>query len=185
VLNNILRMITLKSFALGKTLQTTSDGHSGEEIHEVPMMEQFGFTSVPPKGSNGIAFMPDGYSENAVTAFLDSPQYKPSLIEGEASLYDKFGNSVTLKNNMITVTAVNNLTLIVNGACNLTANSVSITAPTTAINGNLTITGSVTANGSCNFGGTGGQQIARVGDSVLVGSSVGVITSGSSNSRTN
>jgi phage gp45-like len=185
VLNNLLRMIKLKSFKLGQELITTSDGHTGEEIHEVLMLEQFGFASVPPKGSEGIALMPDGYTENAVTAFFDAPQYKPTLAEGESALYDKFGNSVTLKDGLITITAVNNLNIVVNGNCNLNADSVAVTAPTTTINGDLVINGSVNASGDCDFGGSSGQAIARVGDTVLVNGYTGVITSGSSNSRSN
>jgi phage gp45-like len=136
LINNIIRMIKLKSFTLGKELSTTSDGHTGEEIHDVLMLEQFGFASVPPKGSEGIALMPDGYAENAVTAFLDSPQYKPNLTEGESALYDKFGNSVTLKNGVIAINAVGNLNIVVSG-------NVTITAPNTTINGNLTVTGTI------------------------------------------
>lgn len=185
MLNNLFRMIKLKSFTLGKELITTSDGHTGEEIHEVLMLEQFGIASVPPKGSQGIAFMPDGYSENSVTAFFDSPDYKPHLIEGESTLYDMFGNSVILKNGLMVITAVNNLNIIVNGSCNLNANSVAITSPVTTINGNLAINGNITATGVCNLGGTGGQGVARVGDTVRVGNVTGVITSGSSNSRSN
>jgi phage gp45-like len=185
VLNNLFRMIKLKSFALGKELITTSDGHTGEEIHEVSMLEQFGFASVPPKGSQGIAFMPNGYSENSVTAFFDAPQYKPTLAEGESTLYDKFGNSVTLKSGLMVITAVNNLNIVVTGSCNLNANSVAITAPTTTVNGNLMVNGSINASGGCDFGGTGGQAIARVGDTVVISGISGVITSGSSNSRSN
>lgn len=185
MLNNLFRMIKLKSFTLGKELITTSDGHTGEEIHEVLMLEQFGIASVPPKGSQGIAFMPDGYSENSVTAFFDAPQYKPTLAEGESTLYDKFGNSVTLKSGLMVITAVNNLNIVVNGNCNLNASSVAITAPTTTVNGNLVVNGSVNASGACDFGGSSGQGIARVGDTVLVNGYTGVITSGSSNSRTN
>lgn len=185
MLNNLFRMIKLKSFTIGKELVTTSDGHTGEEIHEVLMLEQFGFASVPPKGSEGIAFMPDGYSENAVTAFFDSPQHKPTLAEGETALYDKFGNSVTLKDGLMVITAVNNLNIMVNGNCNLNADSVAITAPTTTINGNLSINGSVNASGNCDFGGNSGQPVARVGDTVLVNGYAGVITSGSLNSRSN
>lgn len=185
MLNNLFRMIKLKSFTIGKELVTTSDGHTGEEIHEVLMLEQFGFASVPPKGSDGIAFMPDGYSENAVTAFFDSPQHKPTLAEGESTLYDKFGNSVTLKDGLITITAVNNLNIVVNGNCNLNADSVAITAPVTTVNGNLSINGSVNATGNCDLGGGSGQPIARVGDTVLVNGYTGVITSGSSKSRSN
>lgn len=178
-------MIKLKSVSLGKELITTNDGHTGEEIHEVLMLEQYGFASVPPIGSEGIAFMPDGYSENAVSAFLDSPEYKPALNSGEASLYDKFGNSVTLKDGLLTINAVNNLNIIVNGNCNLNASSVAVTATTTTINGNLSVNGSINASGGCDFGGTGGSAIARVGDSVRIGTQTGTIISGSSNSRSN
>lgn len=178
-------MIKLKSFILGKELVTTSNGHTGEEIHEVLMLEQFGFASVPPKGADGIAFMPDGYSENAVTAFFDAPQYKPTLAEGESTLYDKFGNSVTLKDGLMVITAMNNLNIVVNGDCNLNADSVAITAPITTVNGDLVINGSVNASGDCDFGGSSGQPIARVGDNVLVNGYTGVIISGSSNSRSN
>lgn len=134
--NNLFRMVKLKSLILGKELITTSDGHTGEELHEIPMLEQFGFASVPPKGSDGIAFMPDGYSENGVTAFFDSPQHKPTLTEGESCIYDKFGNKVTLKNGSIVINAVGNLNIVVTG-------NVSITAPMTTINGNLTVTGTI------------------------------------------
>lgn len=178
-------MVKLKSFKLGNELLTTSDGHTGEEIHDVLMLEQFGFASVPPKGADGIAFMPDGYSENAVTGFFDSPQHKPIIAEGESTLYDKFGNSVILKDGLITITAVNNLNIVVNGNCNLNADSVAITAPVTTVNGNLMINGSVNASGDCDFGGSSGQPIARVGDTVLVNGYTGVITSGSSSSRSN
>ena len=185
MLNNLFRKVKLKSSTAGKELMTTSDGHIGEEIHEVRMLEQFGIASVPPVGSDGIAFMPNGYSENSVTAFFDSPQYKPDLSEGESAVYDKFGNSITLKDGLLTINAVGNLTIVVNGACNLTAETIAITADTTTINGNLSVNGNIEASGDCDFGGGGGQPIARVGDTVVVGIATGVIASGSSNSRSN
>lgn len=185
MLANLFRMIKLKSVILGKELITTSDGYVGEEIHEVSMLEQYGFASVPPVGSKGIAFMPDGYSENSVTAFFDSPDNKPTLADGESAMYDKFGNSIILKDGELAINVVGNLNITISGNCNLTANSVAITAPTTTINGNLSINGSIGASGSCDFGGASGQPIARVGDSVIVNGEIGVITSGSSNSRSN
>lgn len=185
MLNNIFRFVKLKSFIVGKELKVTCDGHDNEEIHERVMLEQYGFASVPPTDSEGIALFPNGYTENAVVAFLDSPQDKPNLATGESCIYDKFGNSVILKDGLLTINAMQNLTITVIGNCNLQANTVNITAPTTTINGNLSVNGSIGASGSCDFGGTGGGGIARVGDTVLVNGQIGVITSGSSNSRTN
>lgn len=136
MLANLFRMVKLKSKILGKELITTSDGHAGEEVHEAPMLEQYGFASVPPNGADGIALMPDGYSENAVTVFFDSPQHKPTIAEGEVCVYDKFGNKIVLKNGQITINCA--------GSINITSSgNLSITAPMTTINGNLTVNGTI------------------------------------------
>lgn len=171
-------------------------GHSGEEMLKRPFIEQFGFTSHPPRDSKGIALCPDGYAEKAVAVGLNSEIHKPQTLEGEAIFYDVNGNKFHLKDGVIEVTASGDLTMNVSGNvtinctnANVSAETVSVnastscdvTAPSIGLNGNIAMNGAVgSSGGAFSIGGSGGQPVARVGDQVQVGDSIGTIISGSS-----
>jgi phage baseplate assembly protein V len=191
--NNTSCLVTHKSSKITKGKnKVTVDGRSDEELSERLFIEQFGFTSNPPVGSQGLAIMPNCVTENAVIIGLDAPQYKPNLEVGESALYDKNGNKFHLKNGIVEITVKGVLNLNVTGNVNLSSSNLNIDANNVTIDGNLNVNGNSSfngnvgsSNGAFDIGGSGGQPIARIGDNVQVGDTIGVIISGSNISRSN
>lgn len=187
---NNARHVRLKGLDTSLPISKSNvSGHTGEEMIERPFIEQFGFTSHPPKDSKGIAICPNGYAEQAVILGLDSEIYKPERQEGESIMYDAFGNKVHLKDGVIEVVAATDMVMNVTGSVTINcaeasvnaSSSCDVTAPEISLNGNTTMNGNVgSSGGSFSIGGGGGAAIARVGDQVQVGGSIGTIISGSS-----
>jgi phage gp45-like len=70
----------------------------------VERVQEYGFTSNPPKGSEAILIAPQGSRAQGVIIATDSGQYRVKpLPEGGAALYDKKGNYIKLINDKIEV----------------------------------------------------------------------------------
>jgi phage gp45-like len=70
----------------------------------VERIQEYGFTSNPPKGSEAILIAPQGSRAQGVIIATDSGQYRVKpLPEGGAALYDKKGNYIKLINDKIEV----------------------------------------------------------------------------------
>lgn len=70
----------------------------------VERIQEYGFTSNPPKGSEAILIAPQGSRAQGVIIATDSGQYRVKpLPEGGSALYDKEGNYIKLINNKIEV----------------------------------------------------------------------------------
>ena len=193
---NTIRHVRLQKVDASKTISKVDvSGHADEEMISRPFVEQFGFTSHPPKGARGIAFMSDGYAEKAVILGLDLEVYKPERLEGETVIYDYFGNKIHLKDGQIDIVAAGDLNLNVSGNVTINctqanivaAESCTVDAPDITLNGDVSINGNTSLNGNVgssgggfSIGGDGGAAVARVGDQVQVGDQVGTIISGSS-----
>lgn len=71
---------------------------AGESMDKVARMQNFGFTSNPPKGSEGIILALQGNRENLVVVAVDHRDFRvKGLAEGEAAFYNKQGAKVVLK----------------------------------------------------------------------------------------
>jgi phage gp45-like len=146
----------------------TSSAGSLSLQDNVPVISLFGHTSNPPADSDVIAISLGG-DRNKTVAIGHSHQTSrlKNLGVGDSALYDVRGAYVWFKPTGLVIDAAGGNVTIQN------AGNISITA-----SGNVTVTAQhVIVNSSdVELGATGGQPVARVGDTV----SGGVITSGSS-----
>ena len=79
--------------------QTAQAEFFHEEVHDdTEVWQQFGFTSVPPKGSEGIALFLNGERQNP---FIIRTEHKESRIknleEGESAIYSSCGDYIHFK----------------------------------------------------------------------------------------
>lgn len=136
-----------------------------EELHdELERFQNYGFTSHPLPGAEGVVLFVGGVHSHGVVISMDDRRYRLKEIEpGEVALYDDQGQIVHIKRDGIYIET--DQKVIVN------ADSVEVTAETVTVDAeSVTIT-----SDDINLGGSGGAKVARVGDSVVGG----VITTGS------
>jgi phage baseplate assembly protein V len=187
-MKNTVRHVTLKDLNTNDKISTANvSGHIDEDMEDRPFIEQFGFSSHPPKGSKGIALCPDNSVEKAVIVGLNSEEYTQSLARGEACFYDANGNKFLLKIGQVEITVSGVLNLTASGEVNLKCSKTNIETSSLDLKGNLNVDGNTQLNGnvgssggSFSIGGGGGAQMARVGDAVQIDGRVGTIISGSS-----
>jgi phage baseplate assembly protein V len=73
---------------------------AGESMDKIPHFQNFGFTSNPPKGSEGIVVALQGNRENLTIIALDHRDFRvKGLATGESAFYNQFGAKVVLKTN--------------------------------------------------------------------------------------
>ena len=127
----------------------------GETQADVERFQQFGYTSVPFPGAEGVMVSVGGLRSHGIIIAVEDRRYRlTGLMPGESAQYDDQGQKVHLTRDGIVITSPKKITI--NSAV-----EVDVTAPVV------------------NFGGEGGQGVARLGDQVTVGGSIGAITSAS------
>lgn len=113
-------------------LQTCKIGLYDDEVDEgVERIQEYGFSSVPPKGSEAVAFEVGGSRDQLLVLGTDSHDFRPvGGLSGEACMYTQFGHLIKLASD----------------------GSVMITTPGSQgqvmIDGNLTVTGTSTFTGA-------------------------------------
>jgi phage baseplate assembly protein V len=129
---------------------------------KTPVMGLFGHASVPPVGADVLVAHLSGDGQRcAVLGHNHQPSRLRGLGAGDAALYDARGAYVWLKPAGLVIDAAE-LNVTIQNAANVTVNAstaVTVNAPTV------------------NLGGTGGLAVARVGDTVDLGT--GKILTGS------
>jgi phage baseplate assembly protein V len=91
------------------------------ETHTLPALQQFGFSSVPPVGSDVVAHYIGGDRSNGVvTGTNHQPTRPPGKNPGETMVYDAFGKSIYLTESGGIVVNANGSPVTVNGATVLT-----------------------------------------------------------------
>lgn len=118
-----------------------------DEVHDnLPRLAEFGFTSMPPPGSDAVlAFLQGNRSSGIVIATGNQTFRLKNLATGEVALYDAFGKYVKLSQTGIVVEAAGQ-SVTVNDASTVTVNattSVTINSPATKITGTLEVDGAV------------------------------------------
>jgi phage baseplate assembly protein V len=110
----------------------------------VERFQQYGYTSVPHPGAEGIAVSLGGNTDHMVVINVDDRRYRlTGLQEGEVALYTDEGDKIVLKRGRnIEVTAGTKVTLI---------------TPLTVLTGDLDVGGNVTVDGRID---SGGDQVA-------------------------
>ena len=108
-----------------------------ELLDGVPVMQQFGFSSVPPAGSDGIAvFLSGDRSNSAIIATGNAAARPKNKLAGETVVFNAFGMTIYLSKTGMTING---------GGMPITITN----APTVTQNGDLHVTGAVIAG----FGG--------------------------------
>lgn len=126
---------------------------AGEEPFDIEYQQQYGFAGVPLPGASGVYLAVGGVRGHGVALALDMKGHHPTLEAGEVAIYDDQGKTIVLKRD----------------------GKIEITAPEVVVN-----TDAATVNSpNVSLGATGGPAVARVGDQVQVGASIGSIIQGS------
>lgn len=140
----------------------------GEVRDAVERMQQYGFTSVPLPGADGAVVFVAGNREQGIIVATEDRRYRLTGLEGgEVAIYDDQGQKVHLTRDGIVVETSLDLTATIGGAAAVTAASVSVTAPTVTITGDLSVTGTIT--GTVDVVGGGKSLKTHVHGGVAVG----------------
>lgn len=130
---------------------------SDETRDNVERLQNYGFTSNPQPGAEGVALAVGGSRNHMVLIAVDDRRYRlTGLASGEVAIYDDIGSKVVLKRgNVIQVTA---------------PTKVDIISPLVAMSGDATIAGKLDVTGAvrmfstlavtASITGTGGMAIS-------------------------
>ncbi len=106
-----------------------------DEVRDnVERFQNYGFTSVPEAGAEGVAVSVAGNRDHIILVAVDDRRYrKLGMLPGEVAVYTKWGDFIHLKQGEV----------LVQHSTKITA-----TAPLVEINGNLKVNGDITASGN-------------------------------------
>lgn len=145
--STILRRIRLL-FRLAVLVRSNSDtdvqiiqakAGADETLTDIEHREPYGYTSRPHKGAEVVLVCLGGNTSHSVALMVGDRRYRlKGMEEGEVALHDDQGNVVHLQRDQILVNAVQKL---------------QITAPETAIESNVTVTGNTVFNGTVTANG--------------------------------
>ncbi|WAC71112.1 phage baseplate assembly protein V [Roseateles sp. SL47] len=155
----------LTSLQLRPKVQLASgEGLAGEQLDRVELMQQFGFTSAPPAGTQLIVLPLGGRSSAAVIVATEHGAYRFQLDQaGEACLYNQWGDFVHLRADR-TIHMVSQAKVLIetdkvqiNAASSVTittpqftvdaSGGVALNTPTVAASHNVTAGANITADG--------------------------------------
>lgn len=162
-----------------KKFQTSQiKGLEGESKDEVERLQNYGFTSHPPAGSEALTIFMGGDRSHGLTIAVDNRKFRlKNLKEGEVAIFTDEGDSIILKrNNKIeintkeaTVNAEDKAIISTKDAQVNASTKASIVSPTTTIDSqNTNVTGNLNVAGlvACSGLGAGGPAVAgKVADS--------------------
>ncbi|MDX3981324.1 phage baseplate assembly protein V [Pasteurella multocida] len=73
-------------------------GLAGEILQDVELMQQFGFTSVPPAGTQVVVVPVGGKTTHSIIIATENGAFRVKNLEnGETALYDQSGSTIILK----------------------------------------------------------------------------------------
>ena len=106
---------------------------AGEYLDDVPRIQNYGLTSVPPvDGTDAIVLFLNGDRNEGITIAMENRQFRLKGLEsGEVALFDDLGNVVKLGRDQLEVAAVTKLIATAPEA-QVTAPIVQVTAATSA-----------------------------------------------------
>ncbi len=94
------------------------------ETMTLPVLQQFGFSSVPPIGSDVVAhFFAGDRSNGVITGTNHQPSRPTGKKPGETMVYDDFGKQIYLTEDGGIIVNANNSAVTVNGATTLIVNA--------------------------------------------------------------
>lgn len=142
----------------------SGEGLAGEQLDRVELMQQFGFTSAPPAGTQLIVLPLGGRSSAAVIVATEHGAYRFQLDQaGEACLYNQWGDFVHLKadrtihvvsqakvlieTDQVQITAASSVTITTPQFTVDASGGVALNTPTVAASDNVTAGADITADG--------------------------------------
>jgi phage baseplate assembly protein V len=118
----------------GRTQKISAEGLAGEQLPDMELLQQFGFTSAPPEGAHLIVLPLGGRTSASVVVATEHGAYRFQLgNRGEAAMYNQWGDHVWMRENrQIDVVA---------------AAQVNIQSPLVNMSGDLVVQGDIVAGG--------------------------------------
>lgn len=135
--------------------QVQVSGLADETIQDLELMQHFGFTSVPPAGTQAVVIPLGGKTTHSIIVATENGSFRvKNLKNGEVAIYDSSGSTIILKNNRVIDVECD--------AYNVKCKTYQVTASEgTTINGDVTqadgsfsTSGDVTASGDVSANGT-------------------------------
>lgn len=75
-----------------------ASGLSDETLQDVEMMQQFGFTSVPPADTQAVIIPIGGQTSHGIVIATENGSFRVKNLQGgEVAVYDESGSSIVLK----------------------------------------------------------------------------------------
>jgi phage baseplate assembly protein V len=131
----------------------------GETLDDVERFQNYGFSSVPFAGAEGVSVGVGGLRSHSIIIAVEDRRYRlTGGAPGEVVMYDDQGQKVHLQRAQILITSPHKVVINSAAEVDLTAPKVVVTSP------------------DVELGAPGGAAVARLGDQVTVGGVVGTIT---------
>lgn len=145
----------LSATQTGNTLATTQvQGLAGETLQEVEQMQQFGFTSHAPAGSEVIVLPLGGDTTHGIVIASEHGSFRVKNLQGgEVAVYDQSGSSIVLKQGRLIEMDCDNLVI-------RARQKVWIDSPLVEASAQVLAQGQITGqNGLAISGGEGGDAV--------------------------
>ncbi|CDF98869.1 Putative Phage baseplate assembly protein V [Avibacterium paragallinarum JF4211] len=79
--------------------KTQVSGLADETLQDVELMQHFGFTSVPPAGTQAVIIPIGGQTSHGIVIATENGAFRvKNLQDGEVAIYDQSGSTIMLKN---------------------------------------------------------------------------------------
>lgn len=129
-------------------------GLADETLQDVELMQQFGFTSHPPSGTEAVILPIGGKTTHGIVIATENGAFRvQSLQEGEVAIYDQSGSSVVLKKGKLVEIVCDNL--VINASQKIALNSPLVEASKV-----LTAQGQINGNGGMAVQGGSGASFS-------------------------
>lgn len=119
-----------------------ADALSGEQLQDNELMQHYGFTSVPLKGTQAIVLPIGGKTAHGIIIATEHTTYRlKGLKNGEVALYDDQGQSIVLTRGGIVIDGAG-LPILIHNTPSVTADT-----PSYHMTGNLRVDGDISNGG--------------------------------------
>lgn len=100
-LMNMISRFVLESSDDSKKIQEVKGTLFADETkEELEHFQNYGFTSRPPSGSEGVALSVNGNRDHVIIVCVDNREFRiKTLADGEVAVYNNTGSNIVLKNN--------------------------------------------------------------------------------------
>lgn len=156
-----LRAVLQGGVTQTRVQRLNAEGLAGEPLQDVELLQQFGFTSAPPDGTQLILIPLGGRTSAAVVVATEHGTYRFKVdAQGEVALYNQWGDVIHLKQDR-SIRVVAGL-------------KVRMESPLVEFTGNVTVAGTLGVTGAVTAGGT----IVAAGNITGAGKSLATHTHG-------